>query len=242
MKNILIYLFLFSPIFSEAQERKLQNLPDFEYKWLHFGFTVGTNIMNFGITKDDNFFSETEFNQVYAIENKSNPGFLLGPVADLHMGEYFDLRFLINLSFGQRNLIYYIVEDTNTVSPVLSSHTMKLASTYLEFPLLIKYKAARLNNIKPYIIAGINPKIDMAAQKKIKDEELPKIRLKKFDLAWDAGFGIDFYLPYFKFSPEIKYSCGINDMVVRDNTQYTSSIKHLNSNIWMVSFHFEGSL
>ena len=68
---------------------------------------------------------------------------------------------------------------------------------------------------------------------------MPKIRLKNFDLAWEVGFGIDFYLPYFKFSPEIKFSSGLRDMVVRDNTQFTSSIKKMNSNIWMLSFHFE---
>jgi len=79
----------------------------------------------------------------------------------------------------------------------------------------------------------------LAAQKKIKEEEMPKIRLNKFDLAWEIGFGIDFYLPYFKFSPEIKYSCGLNNMIARDNTQFTSSINRLSSNVWMLSFHFE---
>jgi len=242
MKIFLIILLTISSYVVYAQEKPIQNLPNFEHKLMHFGFTVGTNNMSFGITKDDNFFDTEEFNQVYSIESQSVPGFHLGPVSDLHMGEYFDLRLIIDLSFGQRNLKYLIVADTNAQNPVLATHTMKLASTYLEFPLLIKYKAMRLNNFKPYLIAGFNPKIDLAAQKKIKEEEMPKIRLNRFDLAWEAGFGIDFYLPYFKFSPEIKYSCGLNNMVVRDNTQYTSAIKKLNSNIWTLSLHFEGSL
>lgn len=242
MRKFLFFLLIIISFSLSAQEKKIQNLPDFEYKWFHLGFTVGTNVMNFSITKADNFFSETEFNQIYAIQNRSIPGFQLGPVSDLHLGEYFDFRLLIILSFGQRNLDYYIVENPLAPNPVLTVHTMKLASTYLEFPLLFKYKAARLNNFKPYLVAGINPKIDLAAQKKIKEEEMPKIRLKNIDLAWEAGLGIDIYLPYFKFSPEIKYSCGLNNMVVRDNTQFTSSIKHLNSNIWSLSLHFEGSL
>jgi hypothetical protein len=242
MKKIILYLFIFSSIISHAQQKHIQNLPDFEYRWLHFGFTIGTNVMDFGITKADDFFNENTFNQIYSIECQSNTGFHLGPVSNLHLGEYFDLRLLINLSFGQRNLTYLTVDDTASQNPSLTSHTMKLASTYLEFPLLLKYKAMRLNNYKPYLIAGINPKIDLAAQKKIKEEEMPKIRLKNVDLAWEIGFGIDFYLPYFKFSPEIKYSRGINDMIVRDKTQYTSSIKKMNSNIWMLSFHFEGSI
>jgi len=239
MKIAITFLSVLLSFSSFAQGKKVQNLPDYEHKRLHFGFTVGTNMMNFGITKDDNFFSQSKFKQIYSIENQSVPGFHLGPISNLHLGEYFDLRLLVNLSFGQRNLKYLIVEDTTAINQALTWHTMKLASTFLEFPLLIKYKAQRLNNFKPYIIAGLNPKLDLAAQKKIKEEEMPKIRLNKFDLAWEIGFGIDFYLPYFKFSPEIKYSCGLNNIIVRDNTQFTSSINRMNSNVWMLSFHFE---
>lgn len=237
IKIIIILTLISISLFS--QERRQQNLPDYENKILHFGFTIGTNIMNFGVTKADNFFSETEFNQIYSIESQSIPGFHLGPISNLHLGEYFDLRLLINLSFGQRNLKYLMVSDTASSNPTLTTHTMKIASTYMEFPLLLKYKAMRLNNFRPYLIAGINPKIDLAAQKKIKEDEMPKIRLSRYDLAWEIGFGIDLYLPYFKFSPEIKYSCGLKNMVVGDNTQFTSSIKRLDSNIWMISFHFE---
>ena len=164
---------------------------------------------------------------------------MLGPVSNLRLGKYLDLRLLVNLSFGQRNLVYIMVEDTAAANPVLSSHTMKLSSTYLEFPLLLKYKAMRINNYRPYLVAGINPKIDLAAQKKIKEEEMPKIRLNNLDIAWEVGAGIDFYLPYFKFSTELKYSAGIRNMVVPDGTQFTNSIKKMNSNIWTISLHFE---
>ena len=244
MKKLITLSLLLISLSSIAQplKKKQKNLPDVDQKWLHFGFTIGTNIMDFSIVKADDFFSETQFNQIYGIENRPNVGFHLGPISNLRLGEYFDLRLLINLSFGQRDLTYRLVEDTTAANPTLSTHKMKLASTYLEFPLLLKYRAMRIDNYRPYLIAGINPKIDLAAQKKIKESELPKIRLKNFDLAWELGAGIDFYLPYFKFSPELKYSNGIYDIVERDKTQFTSSIKHLHSKIWIFSLHFEASL
>ena len=110
--------------------------------------------MNFGISKADNFFDENDHNQIYSIECQPNAGFHLGPVSNVHLGEYFDLRLLINLSFGQRNLDLSDLLKILTQHPSLSIHTMKLASTYLEFPLLLKYKAAPMNNFKPYLIAG----------------------------------------------------------------------------------------
>ncbi len=241
MKNLItVILFIVSlSVAAQPYKQQQKNLPDYDQKWLHFGFTIGTNIMDFGIVKADNFFNESQFNQIYGIENKPNVGFHLGPISSLRLGEYFDLRLLINLSFGQRDLTYRLVQDTAAANPILSTHTMRLASTYLEIPLLLKYKAMRIDNYRPYLIAGVNPKIDLAAQKKKKESEMPKIRLNNLDIAWEIGAGIDFYLPYFKLSAELKYSAGINDMIVRDDTQFTSAIKKMHSNIWMISLHFE---
>ncbi len=235
----ILLIFISFSAFAQYRQQQQKNLPEYDYKRLHFGFTVGTNVMDFSIVKADNFFSTSEFNQVYAIENEPSVGFMLGPVSNLRLGEYWDLRLLINLSFGQRNLNYLIVEDTTVANPVLTEHKMKIASTYLEFPLLLKYKAMRINNYRPYLIAGVNPKVDLAAQKKIKQEEMPKIRLNNLDVAWEVGAGIDFYLPYFKFSTELKYSGGLRNMVVPDGTQFTSAIKKMNSNIWTISLLFE---
>ncbi len=240
MRKLTTLLFLFCTLSIWGQQQRQQNLPLLDKKRLHFGFTVGTNIMDFTIDKADNFFSEKQFNQVYAIENKSSVGFHLGPISNLRINDYFHLRLLIDLSFGQRDLSYWLVEDTTMAYPTLTKHTMKLSSTYIEFPLLLKYKAMRLNNFSPYLIAGINPKIDLAAQKKIKEEEMPKIKLNRFDVAYEIGWGIDFYLPYFRLSTELKYSVGLINAVVPDGTQYTDAIKRMNSRMWMISFHFEG--
>jgi len=240
MRKLTTFLLLFCALSLFAQKQRQQNLPLLDKKILHFGFTVGTNVMDFTIDKADNFFSVTELNQVYAIENQSNVGFHLGPVANLRLNDYFHLRLLIDLSFGQRDLSYLLVEDTTTTTPTLKKHTMKLSSTYIEFPFMLKYKAMRLNNISPYLLAGINPKIDLAAQKKIKEEEMPKIKLNRFDVAYELGWGIDFYLPYFRLSTELKYSVGLINAAVPDGTQYTDAIKKMNSRMWMISFHFEG--
>lgn len=240
--TIILLIFLSTSAKAQFQQEQVKNLPDYDEKPVHFGFTVGTNIMDFNITKADNFFSQYEFGQVFAIENESTIGFHLGPVANFRLSKSFDFRVLVDLSFGARNLSYLIVEDTNDVQETLSKHNMKINSTYLDVPLLIKYKSVRINNYRPYLIGGISPRIDLAAQKKIKPEEMPKIRLKNIDVAWELGGGIDFYLPYFKFSTELKYSKGVRNIMVYDDTQFSSAIKHLNSSIWTISLHFEGSL
>jgi len=244
MKKTFLIIFLFTSIFAFSQEQKVKNIPNFDRKWLHFGFTVGLNMFDASIALSDEFLqqnSENDYliNHVYGIENTPSPGFHLGPIVNLRINEYVDLRALVDLSFGQRNLNYTLKDTIGNDPEPFKVHLMKIESIFLEVPLQIKYKAKRINNYRPYVIFGTTTKWDMAAQKKIKDEERPKIKFKPFDVYWEAGMGVDYYLPYFKFSTEIKYQVGMLDIVNRDNTQYTNAINRMTSRMLVLSFHFE---
>ncbi len=150
------------------------------------------------------------------------------------------MRFLVNLTFSQRDLDFIIIKDTSDKQNYeFETHTMLLASTFIEFPLLLKYKGKRINNMRPYVVAGLNPKLDLAPKKKIPPKELPKIRLKQPDLYYEVGFGMDFYNSFSKFSIELKYGAGLNNVVIPDVTQYTQTFKYMKSNSFMLSFHFE---
>ena len=109
----------------------------------------------------------------------------------------------------------------------------------LDFPVYIKYKSERYNNFRAYVIGGFKYSLDIASQDKIDDEGKEIVKLKRDDLMGEIGFGIDFYLQYFKFSPQIKISYGILNLLSEDNTVYTRSINHLKTNGWMLSFTFE---
>ena len=241
MKRIPIIILLLSFTFSGfSQKEELQNLKNYDRKRLHFGFSVGLNSADFYLRNSNNFYNYSEINEIYAIENMQSVGFQLGPISNLRLGEYLDLRFLIMLTFSQRDLEYYVLKDTaDDNSLVFDYYKMKLSSTFIEFPLLLKYKGQRINNIRPYVIAGLNPKLDLSARKKIPEIEMPKIRLKQKDLYYEIGAGMDFYTTYFKFSTELKFSAGLLNVMQPDDTQYTNSIDYLKSNMFMLSFHFE---
>ena len=241
MKRITIIMLLLSFTFTGfSQKEKLQNLKDYDRARLQFGFSVGLNTADFYLRNSDNFYNTSEISEIYAIENIQSVGFQLGPISNLRLGEYLDLRLLVLLTFSQRDLEYYILQDTaEDNSLIYDYYKMKLSSTFIEFPLLLKYKAERINNIRPYIIAGINPKLDLSARKKIPEIEMPKIRLKQKDLYYEVGAGMDFYTPYFKFTTELKFSAGLFNLMQPDDTQFSSSIDYLKSNMIMLSFHFQ---
>ena len=107
---------------------------------------------------------------------------------------------------------------------MLYNEQQRLESSFLEFPLLLKLKGDRLNNVRPYVIGGFNYRYDLAAKKDFDDEKPVYIRIKRSDLYYELGAGLDFYLPYFKLSVELKMSNGMRDVLVKDYCSGTSAI------------------
>ncbi len=199
---------------------------------MHFGFALGFNSADFVVKKVRDF---NLLDSVYSVESSSSIGLNLTILANLRIGNYFDLRFLPTLSFAQRNLDYTLLYNDST--PL--AKTKKVESTYLEFPLELKYKSKRVNNYRAYVIAGFKYGIDMVSQAKVKAEDPDVIKLSRQDYGYEIGFGFDFYMTYFKFSPEIKMYTGMKNLIIPENTIFSSPIEALYSKTFTVSFTFE---
>ena len=224
-------LFSISNIYAQRY-KKPQNLSRYDFKKLHFGFTLGINELNFHLKENGNKLTN---DSLYILESNSQKGFNLGIVSNLRLGKYTDLRFIPTLVFGERHLNYSFMDSTQSYVNELK----KIESTLIDFPIYIKYKSSRYNNIRTYVIGGIKYSLDIASQDKIDDEGKKIVKLKKNDLMGEIGFGLDFYLEYFKFSPQIKISYGILNLLSKDETIYTQSIQKLTTNGWLLSFTFE---
>jgi len=235
-KLIYISVLLLAHLFSNAQKQGLPvNLPVYDEQIIHFGMALGYNQMDFTIHNSGTFYT---LDSIYTVENQPQPGFNINIVANLNIHRYFSIRVLPGLNFGQRNMEYIA---HSRVDSSFFKKVMMIESTFLDFPFLIKYKAKRLGNFRPYLIGGGAFKWDLAAQKTIAFEEKPKIRLKPMDIYYAVGFGTDFFLQYFKFALEIKFEVGTRDVLVHDNMQYTMAIDRMNSKIIHVTCLFEGS-
>lgn len=244
-----IFIFLSVGFTSMAQKILLKNLTTFDEKRIHFGFTLGINYTDLNFTHyktlsdNPNFQPEivngkqlTGAESIRADIPTLTPGFTVGMVTNLRLSDSFDLRFLPGMSFGERKLAYNIpIQDIN--SGIVEYYSIK--STFLDFPLLLKYKSKRMNNQRPYLIAGGAYRIDIS---KTGQEDL--VRLKPFSASFEAGMGWDAYLQFFRLSTELKFSLGLDNVL--DNgpkeTQpqvYTNAFSRLSSNMFILSFHFE---
>ena len=245
-----ILFFLTIGLNALAQRQVVKNLTTFDDKRLHFGFTLALNALDFNIDhyqtmdKNPNFVDETiggevidGNKQIRADISSLTPGFTVGIVTNLRMTEYLDLRFLPGMSFGERKLVYNIpVQDINNTG---DTDFYSIKSTFLDFPLLVKYKSKRMNNQRPYLIGGVAYRIDIS---KTGQEDL--VRLKPFSSSVEVGVGWDSYLQFFRLSTELKFSFGLSDILDSGpkDTQpqvYTNAFSKLTSNMFIFSFHFE---
>lgn len=239
--GVLLFTIISGDVSAQVFNRKLRdrnkNLADYDRQRFHFGFSLGINNTDFIVKRIPNLSS---LDSVYTVEPQPQMGFNLGIISDMRIGKMFNLRFIPTLSFADRVLQYDIQSKTDTVERPLQEY--KVESTFLEFPLSLKFKSVRPNdgNWRAYILAGGKFSYDLASQKNIEEREGEVvIKLDKMDYSAEVGVGFDFYLQYFKFSPELKVSFGLNNQLIKDETIFTQSIASLNSKTFLISFHFE---
>ena len=230
---ILLSILLLNNLILSGQKQKPKNESWYDEKPIHFGFSLGFNAMDFDITPSQKYY---QTDSLYPEVSVLNPGINIQIVTDLRPADHFDIRFLPGVSFGQRVIRFY-------KNRKLVNDQQRLESSFLEFPLLLKYKGDRLNNVRPYVIGGLNYRYDLAGKKEFDDSKPIYIRIKRPDLYYEFGAGLDFYLTYFKLSVELKMSNGFGNVLVKEaapgHPEYYNSIEKIKSQIWILAFHFE---
>ncbi len=214
---------------------KVENLPNFDLRRFHFGFLLSYNTADFYMKLKPNApFADS----LLVLDHVKQPGFNLGIVASLNMTENLSLRFLPTLAFEDRILKYSFRKANGKVA----NFQKPIESTYLEFPLLLKFRSDRINNFAVYLIGGGKFGIDMASKKDVDnalDEDIV-VKLNKYDYSAEVGGGIDMFLPYFKFGIELKTGIGIPNVLVDDATRFSNPIQSLRTKTYVLTFTFEG--
>jgi hypothetical protein len=216
---------------SFGQRKRIQNLPNYDRQKIHFGFLLGINKTDFAIKRVPEF---NLLDSLYTVESAPQSGFNLGIIINLKLGEHFDLRFVPDLAFSQRNLEYTFQTQTKSYTIV-----KEVESTFLEFPFDLKFKSSRVNNYRVYVLAGVKYAIDMVSQAKVENKDKQFVKLEKQDYGYQIGIGFDFYLERFKFSPEIKMYNGVRNLLVDDPAIYSTSLESLKSKMFLFSLTFE---
>jgi hypothetical protein len=226
----LLFLMFFIAGFCQKNNTKIENLQNFDKQKLHFGYFIGFNQYNYKL--------DYKINPNYATWIEESIGVNIGLIGDLRINEYINLRFepglhtnKLNLRFNERSKF---TQNSDTIRSVKSS--------YIHIPLLIKLSTKRLDNFRPYLIGGVSTSFNLSSnQNSPEDNKNNVFRLKANNLYYELGFGIDFYLQYFKFSPSIRGVFSLKDELVPDDdvaSPWTGNIENLSTRGFFINLTF----
>lgn len=229
-----------------AQERKVENRPYTDLRPFHFGILVGTHLqdlemVNIGpqqITAEDGTVTET---LISTDQDRWDAGLTVGVLGEFRLNKTFQLRVAPSLYFGNRHLTFtsHTQTDAGARPPV---RYQDLKSVYISSAFDLIFAASRFNNHRPYLMAGFNPMLNLSGR----DDDI--IRLKRYDAFAEVGVGCDFYLPYFKLRPELKFMFSLVNSLdtghagkLKDAAlvPFARSVSETRSKMIVLTFYFE---
>jgi hypothetical protein len=237
MRKILIYILLLCGLCAQAQfgtnvfgKDPITNLENFDKQRVHWGYFLGFNSYDFKF--------DYKTNPGVDIKSKTTTGFNVGLVGNLRLFEYIDLRFEPGLYYTQRDLTF-----TGPDLIEASDRLRQVKSTYIHFPLLLKFSSKRTGNVRPYLLGGVSRTLNFDSNQKVKDDNLTgqTFRMKTWTNNYELGAGIDIYFEYFKFSPSIRGVFGLEDELIRDNdpnSTYTGNVASMKTRGVFINFTF----
>jgi hypothetical protein len=192
-----------------------------------WGYYLGFNNLDFKIDR---------FEEGDAILVNKNVGFNVGLIGNVKLHKYLDLRLEPGVIFSNRNFEFTEFED-------MLSRNRETRSSYIYIPLVLKVSTKRLNNFKPFVSGGIAYVNNLSGNEESPDDNaVNQFRLKTNNFFYEIGFGIDFYLEYFKFTPSIKGVFAMTNELVPDrdpNSPWTGNIDNLATRGIFINFSFQ---
>ena len=193
------------------------NNPSYDDRFISYGFLIGIHNTSYRLEYSDDFITNG-LDTVHSILPKRSPGFSVGFIVNMNLGDFFDVRILPKVAFYEHELEYNYTDE---------SQLIKLKeSTVVELPLVFKYKSNRRGNMRMYTVGGIKPGFETSGKNDL-ESSIETLNIRRFNLSAEAGIGFDLYFPLFKFSPEIRFSKGMRNILSDTPSLYSAGISRL---------------
>ena len=234
LQTLILLCLAMVPMTLSAQYSKgNHNYREFSDKAYYFGLTFGYNNSNFQVAHSKNFILHDSFN---VVEGLSGSGLNVSVIANMKLGQYFDFRFLPGFSFVNHKLHYL------TTGEEQNDQTKDIESVLVQAPFQVRYKSDPFHDMRVFVLAGVKYTYDVASNARIRAEQANRaILLSPHDFAVEVGGGFQFFFPFFIFSPELKYSQGIGNVLIYNNKlDRTNVVEKVLTRAFTISLHFEG--
>ena len=230
MKQFLLLFALFYTITGSAQTRKIKwteiNMPRYDERTIHFGMCIGLNFPHYKIKHSSGF---TGSDTILSVLSPRRYGFLLGMNSSFRISDYWQMRGQLVFNLSEKAVIYNFSRKGEVVQ------TFETATG--EIPIVLKYNSERRKNSRWYLIGGLKPVIEFGALKKSRKQS--ELRTGRADIMLEYGLGAEVFYPLFKWAPEIRFSHGLVNMLIRDDNAYSKSLSSIRNHNFTVIFNLE---
>ena len=206
-----------------------RNNPNYDERKLTYGFLIGLHTTTYNIEYSD-LFVTPDMDTIHSVVPEWRPGFSLGFIVNYRLHEFLDVRLTPEVAFYEHKLRYNFTDGTFVEGFV--------ETTMVEFPVLLKYKSMRRGNVRMYMIGGFKPGIEASGKKEI-ENTTTQLEVKNLTLNLEGGLGFDLYFPLFKFSPEIRFSRGMTDLLDNTENKYGKPLRRVATNTITVYLLFQ---
>ncbi|GAB3250282.1 hypothetical protein GCM10027347_07950 [Larkinella harenae] len=184
------------------------HLEDYEDRAIRYGFLFAAPITRFNIKYSDAYVRSDSAHQLFS-PNKT--GFRVGFVVNAILSDHFDVRTTPSVSLYSRSV------EANYPSGATRKEVRE--STWVELPVLLKYKSKRRMNSRMYVVGGGSFGIETNVRRR-EVAGSNKLLTKNRDLSVEYGIGFEQFFEFFKFAPEIRFSHGLVNLFepVQGNT------------------------
>ena len=237
--------------------RTVQNRPYTDLRPFHFGLFIGTHLQdlelqNVGPQIIQNEDGTETTRLITADQDRWDNGFMVGVLGELRINQHFQFLVAPAMYFGVRHLSFYDFTAPKSANPegeeesesgvLLNERIQNIKTAYITCACDLIFGSVRNGNVRPYMIAGLNPVINLSGS------ESDILKLKRSDLYFEIGAGCDFYMPFFKLRPELKFMFGLTDCLDHRHPQnlrdanlraFSNSVSRATSKMIALTFYFE---
>lgn len=215
----------------EAQSQGIgyrrKHLEYYDDKPIHYGILFAVPFTRFNIKHSNDFATK---DTAFVIQSPTNAAFRMGFTVNAYLNEHFDLRTTPAVSLYERHVKFSYPNGTE--------RTEKRESTWIEVPLLLKYKSVRRVNSRMYMIAGVTLGIETNV-KRNRGGGATALNTKSSDFSIDYGIGYEQFFEFFKFAPELRFSHGLTNMLVPGTNSVANGISRMRTHTVTLYLNFE---
>jgi hypothetical protein len=158
----------------------------------------------------------------------------VGIISDVRLSPFLNLRVNPTYVAGERTLL---IDGVDRSTGVRAWYTRRVESSLVRLPVELKWKSERIGNHRWFVLGALHTTYDLGSKAKVVDDRL--FKLQPVDYGFDLALGTDLYFEFFKLSPQLRWSFGLGNLRVQDDTKLSESLPVVNHRSRDYVFTFE---